>query len=105
MSVPSEFLSDDEVCQCCSPYVQRGAQRRFLTSRGVPFWTSPDGRPIVRRADVYERLEGRSPSHSTVERPGLGTPNPDALLRRLALRKPKRASTNGADLTEKKSHQ
>ncbi len=85
MTLPTlyqELLSHQELEQLCFPLVQAGAQRRFLTGRGIPFWTSPSGRPVVQRSHLNDMFSGNF-AMPTAAKAQTG-PNRDALLAKLS---------------------
>jgi hypothetical protein len=88
MSLQQELLSNEELAQICAPLRQRGAQRRFLQSRGVNFWTSADGTPVVRRSDWYACLTGSVPVGPSIA-PPTEEPDHDAFIASFAGRRSK----------------
>ncbi len=90
--VPLDFLSDAEVLQLTKPKVQAAAQKKFLDRIGVPYVARPDGRPVISRAALSERLSlygGRNPT--TPRTPASHAPDRTALKAVLDKRKMKGA--------------
>lgn len=50
------FLLDHEIAQMVYPLTQPAAQKRYLDKIGVPYTARPDGRPLVSREFVAQRL-------------------------------------------------
>jgi Domain of unknown function (DUF4224) len=50
-------LSDSEIDEICSGYVQNAAKIRFLESLGLSVRRKPNGKPLVSRAQ-YEQVMG-----------------------------------------------
>lgn len=96
------FLLEAEVAALTSPLTQAAAQKRFLKRIGVPFVPGADGRPLVSRAAVGDRLAlgdrpplGGNSAAAQIVVAGSQEPNRDALLARLASRKKKGAKADG----------
>lgn len=84
------FLSEDELGMLTHPTRQACAQRRFLDRIGVPYIVRPDGRPLVSRDVLRERMSrapGQTPEANAT------TPNRQALLASIAARKGKKRGT------------
>ena len=90
------FLLEHEVAAFTKPLTQPAAQKRFLKRIGVPFVAGADGRPLVSRDAVGERLAlgGGAVAQQIVVAASKG-PNRDALMSRLASRKKKGAKADG----------
>ena len=70
------FLSDFEVADMCSPLLQPGAQKRYLSRLGLRFEVKPNGRPLVSRAGVQGLLDGFPVAPEAAQRRG---PDAEAL--------------------------
>lgn len=84
------FLGEDELAQLTHPTRQAHAQRRFLDRIGVPYIVRPDGRPLVSRDLLRERLsqaQGHTPQANAT------TPDRQALLASMAGRKGRKRGT------------
>lgn len=84
------FLLEHEVAAFTKPLTQPAAQKRFLQKIGVPFVSGADGRPLISRDAVGERLAlGGGATATQIVFSATKGPNRDALLARLASRKRK----------------
>lgn len=61
------FLTDDEVDEICAGYVQNAAKVRYLQQVvRVPVKRKPNGRPLVRRADLQMPTTDADAGRATV---------------------------------------
>jgi hypothetical protein len=90
------FLLESEVAALTMPLRQPAAQKRFLKKIGVPFVSGADGRPLISRDAVAERLAlgGGATAAQIVVAASQG-PNREALMARFASRK-KKGAKNGS---------
>ena len=85
---PIDFLSDEEVAVLTRPRIQAAAQRRYLDHIGIPYICRPDGRPVVSREALTERLAmGGARAPASVVKATSATPNRAATLAHLGTRK------------------
>lgn len=60
------YLSDEEIAEICRPLKTPAAQRRHLVRLGLLVKATPNGRPIVARAEFERVMTGAPPAASAV---------------------------------------